>query len=96
MSISDMIGASGELFRKAFFMQTRISMDSGGFMQIDSCRRIMECSDIYIKIRTVDRFVEIWGSGLELCCTSADSIIIEGRVSSIELTPAGKYKGGNG
>lgn len=94
MGISDILGASGELLRKALFMQTRISMDSSGFMQIDSCRRIMECTDIYMKIRTVDRLVEIWGSGLELCCTSADSIIIEGKVSSIELTPAGKYRGG--
>ncbi len=67
-------------------------MDSEGFLQIDSCRRIMECSDIYVKVRTVDRFVEVWGSDLSLDCMSADSIIIEGKVSSLELTPAGKLR----
>ncbi len=83
-----------EKIRKMFFLRTRITMDSGGFLCVDSCRKIMEVSDVYIKMRTADRFVEIWGSDLSLCCTSADSIIIEGRVSGIELTPAGKYYGG--
>lgn len=90
MGISDRSSA-GDIFRKILFLKTRITMDSGGFLQLDSCRRIMECSDIYIKVRTVDEFVEIWGCGLELCCMSADSIIIEGRVSSIEFTPASNY-----
>lgn len=91
MGISDRYSSPAELFRKVLFLKTRITMDSGGFLQLDSCRRIMECSDIYIKIRTVDEFVEIWGSGLELCCMSADSIIIEGKVSSIEFTPASTH-----
>ena len=90
MGISDRSFSPGELFRKAFFLQTRLTMDSSGFLQLDSCRKILECSDIYVKVRTVDEFVEIWGCGLELCCMSADSIIIEGKVSSIEFTPAGK------
>ncbi len=79
---------ASEAARRALYIQTRISIDSLGNTQIDSCRRILEYNDIYIKLRTVDLIVELWGCGLKISCVGADCVVIEGRISTLEMTRA--------
>ena len=76
----------GKFIGSSIYPDTRISIESGD-IQIDSCRRILVCSDVCVKLRSADMIIEIWGSGLELTSAEPDSITVSGKVSSVEFTP---------
>ena len=84
--------ALGKLARDAVYPNTRISIESGGDIQIDSCRRILVCNDVCIKIRSADMIIELWGSGLRLSCAEPDSVSVSGKVTSVDFTPLRKGK----
>ena len=96
MSLSDIFsGGTAKFVKCGLYPKTRITMDSSGYMQIDSFRKVVECNDIYIKLRSTDMYIEIWGNGLTVSCMSNDSIIVYGKVSSVEFTPAAQMGEGS-
>ncbi len=82
--------ALGKLLKDTIYPNTRISIECGGDIQIDSCRRILVCSDVCIKIRSADMLIGIWGNGLRLSCAETDSVTVRGGVTSIEFSPLKK------
>lgn len=95
MSLSDIFsGGTAKFVKCGFYPKTRITMDSGGYMQIDSFRKIVEYSDLYIKLRSIDMYIEIWGNELTVTCMGNDSITVYGKISSIEFIAAA-VTGGN-
>ncbi|MGN0667224.1 MAG: YabP/YqfC family sporulation protein [Huintestinicola sp.] len=74
------------------FLENRMNLGSQvtvcgkEYAEIDNCRRIMEFSDICLRVKTGGgMIVEIWGNGLHLSDYSTGSIAVRGEISSIEF-----------
>lgn len=73
-------------FRKSLYLNTRITMESDNYLCVDNYKKILTASENFIKIRTVDKMLEIWGFDLSLENLSESSIVIEGRIKSLEIS----------
>lgn len=71
---------------------SQIVICGDSYLEVENCRRIMEISDIYLKIKTADGIVaEIWGSDLMLSDYNTAGLAVRGKITSVEL----HGKGGN-
>ena len=50
----------------------------------------MECDDILVKLLTADFYIQIWGQLLTISDFNSEYVIVNGKVSSIEILPRGK------
>jgi len=82
----------GRLIGNTIFPDTRISINSCGDIQIDSCRKILMCSDVCIRIRSVDMIIELWGADLKMTCADPDSISVSGKITSVNFVPQKKLR----
>lgn len=73
-------------YRKALYLTTRITMESDNYLCIDNYKKILTASENFIKLRTVDKIIEVWGFELSLENLSESSIVIEGRIKSLEIS----------
>lgn len=49
------------------------------------CRRLLECSDMLIQLRTTKHTVSVWGRGLTATDFGIDGLHIEGEIATIEF-----------
>ncbi|MDE5854972.1 MAG: YabP/YqfC family sporulation protein, partial [Ruminococcus sp.] len=52
---------------------------------IENCRRIEECSDIFMSLASNGLLVQIWGNNLRAFDFKTNGLIIRGKISQIEL-----------
>ncbi len=65
---------------------TQILICSNSYLELESCKRIMEYNDIYLKVKTAGgMIVEIWGSDLRISDYNTSGIAVRGKISSVEL-----------
>lgn len=62
-----------------------ITVSSDKNVVIEGCKQILDCTDILVRVRTVQFTIEIWGTGLTLSSYSNSCVEVEGRISSISL-----------
>ncbi len=54
-------------------------------VRIENCKRILECNEVLVRIRTSDSDVSVWGECLKLECYNENVITIFGEISSVEF-----------
>ncbi|MGN0613101.1 MAG: YabP/YqfC family sporulation protein [Porcipelethomonas sp.] len=70
-------------------MDSQIQITGNKEVLVDGCRKILEYNDIFVKVKTWDLTVQIWGSGLEVNDFGSDGIYICGKIQSVELEKNG-------
>lgn len=76
--------------RKFMYYNTTIQIIDNERAIVENCRHIIECNDILVKLATADFQIDIWGQELTISDYNKESVIVNGRISSVELTPRRK------
>ncbi len=74
-----------ETFKKSAYLNSCVTVFSYKEIKIENATKIIDCNDIYIKIRTTDCDVIIWGEGLKCSSYNNDIISIKGFIRTIEF-----------
>ncbi len=54
-------------------------------VKIENCKRILECNEVLVRIKTSDCDISVWGEGLKLECYNENIITVFGEISSVEF-----------
>ena len=66
-------------------MDSNVSIKACKEVRIEGCKRILECNEVLIRIRTIDCNVIVWGEELKLECYNENIITVYGEISSVEF-----------
>lgn len=64
---------------------SQIQITGNSQVLVDGCKKILEYNDIFVKVKTWDMTVQIWGSGLSVDDFGSDVIYVCGKIQSVEL-----------
>lgn len=67
------------------YLNTIIQISDNKEVIIENCKKIIEYNDIFLKVKTRNMTVQIWGQKLQINDYNTNGIIIKGIIESIEL-----------
>ncbi len=76
-----------EKYRKMFATQTSVQIYDNSQMILSRCKRIIECSQTYIKLDMGNIMLEISGYDLMVNDNNTEGVSVCGRIDSVSLTP---------
>lgn len=76
-----------ETGRNFLYLNTLIHISDNSEVIIENCKKILEYNDIFLKVRTANLDVQIWGEDLRIHDYKINAVIVNGKISSIELFP---------
>lgn len=76
--------------RKALFFNTYIQLIDNDKAIVENCKHIVECNDIMVKLITADFDIQIWGQFLTISDYNSEFVVVNGKISSIEILPRGR------
>ena len=59
-------------------------------LRLENCRRVLECNALRVRLETRDLTVEIWGTGLRVFDYNDNSVLVRGKISTIQLAERGQ------
>ena len=71
------------VFREMLCLNSYISIID---VLVENCRSINECNEIMVRVSTKENDVEIWGSELKVTNYTNTSMLVEGRINSVNVT----------
>ena len=76
--------------RKALYYNTTIQIIDNDKAIVENCKHIIGCNDIMVKLKTADYYIEIWGQDLTVNDFNTENVVINGKISKLEIIPKGK------
>ena len=74
-----------ELAREKLYLETNIHISGRNELILDSCRRIEECNEIYMRILSGNNYVNIHGCNLRAYDFRTGGLIVRGYIEKIEF-----------
>lgn len=74
------------VFREMLCLNSYISIIDDSSVLVENCRSINECNEIMVRVSTKENDVEIWGSELKVTNYTNTSMLVEGRINSVNVT----------
>ena len=71
--------------RRLPFSDDRIEICGNTDVYIDRCRRLLECSEMLVQLKTNGHTVAVWGKGLTATDFSSEGLHICGEISAVEF-----------
>ena len=71
--------------KEKFYCNTYMSFMDNTHIEIENCKRILDYSDVYIRVKTSTLIVCIYGENLNISDYNTDGIIVDGKFSSVEF-----------
>lgn len=71
--------------KKKLYLNSHINITDNTRLEIENCKKIMECNDVYIKLKTSSLMLTVYGKDLRISDYNRDGLIIKGVISSIEF-----------
>lgn len=71
--------------KEKLYCNTYTCLTDNTHMEIENCKRILEYTDVYIRIKTSTLIVCIYGTNLNISDYNTDGIIVDGKFSNIEF-----------
>ncbi|MDR0903589.1 MAG: YabP/YqfC family sporulation protein [Ruminococcus sp.] len=78
-------GPLKKFITRKFYLNTHMTITDNTHLEIENVQNIVEYNDVYIKLKTSNLTVMIWGENLSVNDYGADGIVINGEFSSIEF-----------
>lgn len=70
-------------------MDTQIQITGDREVLVECCKKILEYNDVFVKVRTWDMTVQIWGNNLRVNDFNSNGIYVFGKIQSVELIKNG-------
>ncbi len=74
------------VFKEMLCLNSYISIIDDSSVLVENCRSINECNEIMVRVSTKENDVEIWGSELKVTNYTNTSMLVEGRINSVNVT----------
>lgn len=71
--------------KEKFYCKTYISITDNTHIEIENCQRILDYSDVYIRLKTSTLTICIYGENLNISDYNTDGIIVDGKFSNFEF-----------
>lgn len=71
--------------KEKFYYNTYMCLTDNNHMEIENCRRILDYTDIYIRLKTSTLTICIYGENLKISDYNTDGIIVAGKLHNIEF-----------
>lgn len=71
--------------KSSFYTNTNVIINPYKNALIENCSRIIECSNIFVKVECKDFYIEVWGNDLYLRDYSTSSVEVIGKIASISF-----------
>lgn len=71
--------------KEKLYFNTYMNLTDNTHIEIENCKRILDYSDVYLRIRTSTLTICIYGENLNISDYNTDGMIIDGKFSSIEF-----------
>lgn len=68
------------------YLDTYLHLHGNRKLRIENCRKILEYNEVLVRLQTLDMTIEIWGTDMRVFDYNDSSVIVTGRISSIQLT----------
>ena len=68
------------------YLDSYLHLHGNRQLRLENCRRVLECNDLRVRLETRDLTVEIWGTGLRVFDYSDNSVLVRGKISSVQLS----------
>jgi sporulation protein YqfC len=78
-------GPLKKFIARKFYLYTHMTLTDNTHLEVENVKSIVEYNDVYIKLKTSNMTVGIWGENLSVNDYGADGIVINGEFSSIEF-----------
>ncbi len=72
-------------FKGVAFLDSCVTVNACESVRVENCKRVLECNEMLIRIKTTDCDVSIWGEGLYLECYNESIISVFGKITSVEF-----------
>lgn len=79
------MGRLTELSKKALYFNSMIHICDTRRVEIENCTKILEYNEICVRVKTTTCAVAVWGTELYVDDFCTGAIVINGKISSIEL-----------
>lgn len=71
--------------KEKLYCNTYMNLTDNTHIEIENCKRILDYSDVYLRIKTSTLTICIYGENLNISDYNTDGMIINGKFSSIEF-----------
>lgn len=71
--------------KEKFYYNTYMCLTDNNHMEIENCRRILDYTDIYIRLKTSTLTICIYGENLKISDYNTDGIVVAGKLHNIEF-----------
>lgn len=86
-SVRDLIGTK---FKKATFSDSYVTICGDKEALVENVSAVYECNEIMSRLKAGGNEIVIWGEGLKLENYINNSVIVSGRISSVEISSGNK------
>ncbi|HOF68790.1 MAG TPA: YabP/YqfC family sporulation protein [Ruminococcus sp.] len=81
-----MLKKAADKSRDFLYLNPTMHLQSNKEVYIENCKRIEEYNDIYIRLKSRNIYIQIWGSNLKAFDFKTNGLIIKGKIDQIEFT----------
>ena len=68
------------------WLDTYMHLHGNQQLRIENCRKILEYNEVLVRLQTLDMMIEIWGTNLRVFDYNDSSVMITGKITSLNLT----------
>lgn len=67
------------------YLDTYLHLHGNRELRVENCMKILEYNDVLVRLQTRDMVLEIWGTSLRVYDYNDSSVIVRGKISSVQL-----------
>jgi sporulation protein YqfC len=79
---------------RKLYLNTHMNLTDNTHLEIENVKKILEISEVYIKLLTSNMMVSVWGENLSVSDFNIDGIVVNGKISNIEFEPLQRRNAG--
>ena len=69
----------------SLYLDSCVTVNACESVRIENCKRVIECNEVLVRIKTTDCEVSIWGKDLVMECYKDSNIRVFGEIKSVEF-----------
>ncbi len=80
--------------RDLFFLNSCVTILDNTSVTIENCTKILECTDVLVKLRSKRFEIEIWGTDMTVDNYSSGGVEVGGIITNVAISPVSARSGG--
>ncbi len=72
-------------FSEKMFLDSYVSMFGTKEVLIENVRSVYECNEIMVRVKAGRNSITVWGENLKIISYNSNTVLIDGKISSVEL-----------